>query len=232
MLLSFLNKDPISAAQQSGNNHFADAPVHVLPSQTNANAKLAHVPARQTILPKIDKTKPRVNLIEQMCNRTLNAKETERLEDIKVLTQPDASYSPMLTREHLTLLSKSTESRSWIRLDMVFLVVFLMVNSIEDESGQRMVLEILQLLSEYEFVIKILAEIKGQESPVELFKGLNEQPEQIQIEFLRWVGETSSNIHLVLSFKCSFLSLHRHPMDGPCSSVFRMTSYPYSPKLS
>jgi hypothetical protein len=62
-----------------------------------------------------------------------------------------------------------------------------MVNSIEDEFGQRIVLEILQLLSEYEFVIKILGEIKGQESPVELLKGLNEQPEQIQIEFLRWV---------------------------------------------
>ncbi len=62
-----------------------------------------------------------------------------------------------------------------------------MVNSIENESGQRIILEILQLLSEYEFVIKILRDIKGQESPVELLKGLNEQPEQIQIEFLRWV---------------------------------------------
>ncbi len=62
-----------------------------------------------------------------------------------------------------------------------------MVNSIEDEAGQRIILEILQLLSEYEFVIKILRDIKGQESPVELLKGLNEQPEQIQIEFLRWV---------------------------------------------
>jgi hypothetical protein len=62
-----------------------------------------------------------------------------------------------------------------------------MVNSIEDESGQRIILEILQLLSEYEYIIKILSEIKGQESPIELLNGLNEQPEQIQIEFLRWV---------------------------------------------
>ena len=35
-----------------------------------------------------------------------------------------------------------------------------MVNSIEDESTQIMMLEILQLLSEYEYVIKILSEIK------------------------------------------------------------------------
>ena len=66
-------------------------------------------------------------------------------------------------------------------------VVSLMVNSIEDESGQRLILEVLQLLSEYEYVINILKQIKGQESPIELLKGLNEQPEQIQIEFLRWV---------------------------------------------
>ena len=63
-----------------------------------------------------------------------------------------------------------------------------MVNSIENESGQKIILEILQLLSEFEHIIKILSEIKGQESPVELLKGLNEQPEQIQIEFLRWVN--------------------------------------------
>ncbi len=100
MLLSFLNKDPISAAQQSGS---ADSPMHIIPS---TNTKLDHVPVRQCILPKIDKTKPRVNLIEQMCNRKLNSNEKEQLEDIKVLLQPDASYSPMLTREHLTLLSK------------------------------------------------------------------------------------------------------------------------------
>ena len=62
-----------------------------------------------------------------------------------------------------------------------------MVNSIEDESGQRIILEILQLLSEYEYVIKILSEIKGQESLIGLLKGLDEQPEQIQTEFLRWV---------------------------------------------
>lgn len=63
-----------------------------------------------------------------------------------------------------------------------------MVNSIENESGQKIILEIFQLLSEFEHIIKILSEIKGQESPVELLKGLSEQPEQIQIEFLRWVN--------------------------------------------
>lgn len=68
-----------------------------------------------------------------------------------------------------------------------------MVNSIEQESGQKMILEILQLLSEYEYVIKILSDINGQESPVELLKGLNEQPEAIQIEFIRWVRRNSSN---------------------------------------
>lgn len=66
-----------------------------------------------------------------------------------------------------------------------------MVNSIEDESGQIMMLEVLQLLSEYEYVIKILSELKGQESPIELLKGLNDQPEKIQTEFLQWVRRTS-----------------------------------------
>lgn len=68
-----------------------------------------------------------------------------------------------------------------------------MVNSIEDSTGQILVLEVLQLLSEYEHVIKILSEIKGQESPIELLKGLNEQPEQIQIQFLRLVKYTKKN---------------------------------------
>jgi hypothetical protein len=67
-----------------------------------------------------------------------------------------------------------------------------MVNAIEEQSGQKIILEILQLLSEYEFVIKILSGLKGQESPVELLKGLSEQPEQIQIEFLRWVRRGKS----------------------------------------
>ncbi len=99
MLLSFLNKDPISAAQQSGNNNtFAESSMHTMPSKTT--------PARSCILPIMTKTKPRVNLIEQMCNRQLNPKEKEQLEDISVLLQPNAAYSPMLTREHLTLLSK------------------------------------------------------------------------------------------------------------------------------
>lgn len=62
-----------------------------------------------------------------------------------------------------------------------------MVNSIESESGQRLILQVLQLLAEYEYVINIFKQIKGQESPMELLKGLDEQPEPIQIEFLRWV---------------------------------------------
>jgi hypothetical protein len=107
MLLSFLNKDPISAAQQTGNNNnFADSTMHIVSSNTNINTKFDHIPARKCILPELDKSKPRVNLIEKMCNRTLNSNEKEQLEDINVLFQPDASYSPMLTREHLILLSK------------------------------------------------------------------------------------------------------------------------------
>ena len=107
MFLSFMNKDPISMAQQTGNNNnFADSPMHIIPSGTNDSTKLAQVPARHCILPTIDKTKPRVNLIEQMCTRTLNSNEKEQLSDIDVLFQPNASYSPMITREHLTLLSR------------------------------------------------------------------------------------------------------------------------------
>jgi len=104
MLLSFLNKDPISAAQQTANtnNNSTDSSIHMISS----NIKVDNIPARQCILPIIDKTKPRVNLIEQMCNRTLNSKEKEQLQDINVLFQPDATYSPMLTREHLMFLSK------------------------------------------------------------------------------------------------------------------------------
>jgi hypothetical protein len=103
MLLSFLNKDPISAAQQTGNNnHFPDSSMHLIPS----NTEFDHIPARQCILPVLDKIKPRINLIEQMCNRTLNSDEKEQLNDINVLFQPDASYSPMITQEHLVLLSK------------------------------------------------------------------------------------------------------------------------------
>lgn len=107
MLLSFLNKDPISAAQQTGlNNHFAESSMHTIPSNTNSNTKLDKVPARQCILPQIDKTKARIDLIEQMCNRTLNSNEKEQLNDINQLFVPSASYSPMITREHLMLLSK------------------------------------------------------------------------------------------------------------------------------
>ncbi|CAF0900803.1 unnamed protein product [Rotaria sordida] len=170
MLLSFLNKDPISAAQQTGNNNnFADSSIHMVQSNATNNMKFDNIPVRHCILPVLDKMKPRVNLIEPMCKRTLSSDEKELLNDINQLFRPDATYSPMLTRQHLMFL------------------ISLMVNSIEDESGQKIILEILQLLSEYEYVIKILSDIEGQESPIELLKTLNDQPEQIQIEFLRWI---------------------------------------------
>jgi hypothetical protein len=103
MLLSFLNKDPISVAQQTANNNNStDSSMHLISS----NIKFDNIPARKCILPVIDKIKPRVNLIEQMCNRTLNSNEKEQLKEINLLFQPDASYSPMLTSEHLILLSK------------------------------------------------------------------------------------------------------------------------------
>ena len=107
MLLSFMNKDPISVAQQTGNNNnnSTESTMHIVSSNTNDNTKLDKVPARQCILPIIDKIKPRINLIEQMCNRTLNTNEKELLNDINVLFQPNPSYSPMLTREHVILLS-------------------------------------------------------------------------------------------------------------------------------
>jgi hypothetical protein len=103
MLLSFLNKDPISAAQQTTNNNNS---INMISSNTNNKTKLNNIPARECILPVMDKIKPRINLIEQMCNRTLNSNEKELLNDINVLFEPNASYSPMLTREHLMLLSK------------------------------------------------------------------------------------------------------------------------------
>jgi hypothetical protein len=108
MLLSFLNKDPISAAQQTSNssNNFSDSSIHNIPPHTNNNTKLNNIPARGDILRAPDKAKPRVDLIEQMCNRTLNSDEKEQLNDINVLFQPNSSYSPMLTREHIMLLSK------------------------------------------------------------------------------------------------------------------------------
>ena len=80
--------------------------MHMIPSQANSHTKLDHVPARQCILPKLDKTTGRIALLEQMCNRPLTAKEKELLQDVNILFQPNASYSPMLTREHVTLLSK------------------------------------------------------------------------------------------------------------------------------
>ncbi|CAF1064755.1 unnamed protein product [Rotaria sp. Silwood1] len=175
MLLSFLNKDPISAAQQQGNNNnSADSPMHLIQSNTTGNTKFDNIPVRHCILPVTDKIKPRVSLIEPMCNRTLSSNEKELLNDINQLFLPDATYSPMLTRQHLMLL------------------ISLMVNSIQDESGQKIILKILQLLSEYEYVIKILSEIKGQESPIELLKTLNDQPEEIQIEFLRWFSSIAA----------------------------------------
>ncbi|CAF0958555.1 unnamed protein product [Rotaria sordida] len=175
MLLSFLNKDPISAAQQTGNNNnFADSSIHMVQSNATNNMKFDNIPVRHCILPVLDKMKPRVNLIESMCKRTLSSDEKEFLNDINQLFRPDATYSPMLTRQHLMFL------------------ISLMVNSIEDESGQKIILEILQLLSEYEYIIKILSDIEGQESPIELLKTLNDQPEQIQIEFLRWFSSIAA----------------------------------------
>ena len=73
-----------------------------------------------------------------------------------------------------------------------------MINAIQDEAGQRAILELLQLLSEFEYVIKFLGELKGEESPIELLKGLSEQPEQIQVEFLRWVS--NENIEGIVAF--------------------------------
>lgn len=106
MLLSFLNKDPISAAQKTANNNFVDSNIHMVPSQSTSHTKLDRVPARKCIFPQIDKSISRVSLLQQMCNRTLTNEEKEQLQDINVLFQPDATYSPMLTREHVTLLSK------------------------------------------------------------------------------------------------------------------------------
>lgn len=199
MLLSFLNKDPISAAQQTGNsNNFADSPMHIIQSDTASSTKFDNIPTRHCILPVLDKMKPRVNLIVQMCNRTLTPEEKEQLNDIEQLFRPDATYSPMLTRQHITLLSK-TKTENLLEFKFPFFLVSLMVNSIEDESGQIMMLEVLQLLSEYEYVIKILSELKGQESPIELLKGLNDQPEKIQTEFLQWVRRTS-NVYTIVHY--------------------------------
>ena len=95
------------------------------------------------------------------------------------------------------------------------LLVSLMVNSITEESGQKIILEILQLLSEYEYVIKILGEIKGQESPIALLKGLNEQPEQIQIEFLRWVRHIDLIQFIHLFFHSNLVLYHCRYFERP-----------------
>jgi len=103
-----------------------------------------------------------------------------------------------------------------------------MVNSIENESGQRLILQILQILSEYEYIINIFKQIKGQESPIELLKGLDEQPESIQIEFLRWVNYSFIRIYLFSkSFTFSFHQLQQHQMDERCSSICKMISLRY-----
>lgn len=68
-----------------------------------------------------------------------------------------------------------------------------MINSISDQNGQKLILQVLQLLSEYEYIVKLFTEMKGEENPVDLLKSLSEQAEPIQIEFLRWVrGERNS----------------------------------------
>jgi hypothetical protein len=117
MLLSFLNKDPISAAQQTGsNNTFVNPSMHISQSGATSNTRLDGVPARHCILPIMDKLQPRVNLIEQKCNRPLAVKEKERLNEIDQLLRPDGISSPLITREHLMLLSKPSFScfaRNW-----------------------------------------------------------------------------------------------------------------------
>lgn len=117
MLLSFLNKDPISAAQQSGNtnNNFAESGMHMVSSTANSQTKLDQIPARHCILPVLNKMQPRVTLIEQMSSRTLTAKEKELLADIHQLFRPDATYSPMLTADHLKLLSQFTSTMKHLR---------------------------------------------------------------------------------------------------------------------
>ena len=115
MLLSFLNKDTISVAQQTGNNNnSAASSMHIIPSNATGNTKFDNIPVRHCILPVMDKTTPRVSLIEKMCKRTLSSSEKEQLNDINQLFQPYPTYSPFLTRQHLTLLSKLSQSQSFL----------------------------------------------------------------------------------------------------------------------
>lgn len=108
--MSFLNKDPISIAQQTGNHNTNsnDSSIHMVPTKiaTNEN-KFDQIPARHYILPVMDKVKARVSLIESMCQKPLNQHEKELLNDIQQLFQPDAACSPLLNVEHIKLLSKN-----------------------------------------------------------------------------------------------------------------------------
>jgi hypothetical protein len=108
MLLSFLNKDPISAVQQSGNvNHdFSSTSSNTNSSALSTDSNIVdNSPVRHCILPVVNKMETRVTSIESMCQRTLTTKEKEQLNDIQQLFRIDATYSPMLTIDHVKLLS-------------------------------------------------------------------------------------------------------------------------------
>ena len=56
MLLSFLNKDPISASQQAGNNNdFVDSSVHTVSSNIPDGTEFNKIPIRSCILPVLNK---------------------------------------------------------------------------------------------------------------------------------------------------------------------------------
>lgn len=108
--MSFLNKDPISVAQQSGttNNNAPESSMHMVESKVKDS-----IPARQCILPAINKMEKRIPRILTMSNRPLTTIEKERLDEIQQLFDPNASYSPMLNVDHVKLLSKSF--KFWIK---------------------------------------------------------------------------------------------------------------------
>ncbi|CAF0844096.1 unnamed protein product [Didymodactylos carnosus] len=193
MLLSFLNNDPISVAQEnathSSNNQTADN-VHMVNSSVPSNAKRT---VRKSILSKTDITVDKIDTIKRLCKRSFNKHEIELLDDIRETFLPTTNYSPMLTKEHISLMSMHQNKGSLNKAVFYrFLLVSLMVNDIEDIDGQIDVLQLLQCLSEREHVTKSFSELKGQDSPIELLKGLTEQPEQIQIEFMKWFSSIAS----------------------------------------
>lgn len=109
MLLSFLNKDPISMAQRSGttnDNTASNVSMHMINSTTSNN----QTSARQNILPVMNKNEERIPLIERLSNRSLSQDEKELLNEIQVLFRSDATYSPILNKKHLTLLGNFSVS--------------------------------------------------------------------------------------------------------------------------